>query len=317
MALLLLAPLGLITFVGHLFGWRRWFSFDDEKRRIRGPLGFSLPYEKIKAIHITEANGQLSLCAQRGRFNTVYLPSKLHSKEKGRLLDELGKRFSSEMIRYRKRSVLRVTTLRVLAPLLLYVVVVTFMYYRFPLIRLAPQEKVWEKGQNLWGEQTYTLNGISFSLPGRFQIARQKRDRILLKDELSKMRVWAWMSVDTTSSAVLKFFSYYVMDVKDMYDIQKEFYYARFEVVPLVMKHTALDRLTKEGIHEINAIFDIQQDGLNGFLVRGTRNRIDIADMMLVNKKKPFRINFYIESLEPIDDATLGAIIKSVRSVEQ
>ena len=300
-----LIPLLLIIF--RLFSW---FSFDDQKERVIMPFKQSIAFKKIRTICVAEAAGYLSVCVEtgRGRLQRHLLVDALDLKDKQRLEEELGRRFPVRTVHKKlKKRLLR------LRPILGVIAVISIFYsihfvsmglYRW--VKVIPQKMTlgWEKNLLTEGNR-YNLGAISFSLPGNFELIQEHERRLVFRgiDRNAKLKVALKLDIAIPDRSWL---TKYGTGIRDRYDLLTVAYQARFALAPLALKAEMLKHLDEP------AIYKIQDDGLKGFVVRGTRGKIHIAEIMLVDTEKKHEIDFTLSSLEPIDDETLGAIIASV-----
>ena len=99
--------------------------------------------------------------------------------------------------------------------------------------------------------------------------------------------------------------------MKDRYDLLKAIYNARIGVLFIMMKARELRGLARIKIYEV------EQNGLKGFIVEGRRNKKYVTEMRLILADMGREIDFYYSGSEPIDDRMLGAIIRSIRKTER
>lgn len=289
-----------------------WFYFDDEKQRVVRCFRQNIPYQKITAIYITDVSHWFSVLAKTGpkRSEQTPLLQVLDQGEKGKLEEELRKRFPNKVV-YRKprrfsdwKSILLAMFV---VELVIYVALFVWMDL-YPWTKVVPEKIAWSGVQSLSGtERQHTLGSISFSVPENFEAIRGEKQLLVFRGKHTKAKVKVVLNSDIEVPRFLR----HMMGMRDAYDFYRMTYHARFGIMLLSAKAFVLSHL-----YDVR-IFEIERDGLKGFVVRGTRRGIDIAEIALVDREKGQEIEFTLSSLEPINDETLAAIIQSVRSVEQ
>lgn len=292
-----------------IFRWLEWFYFDDQNQRVVMSFRRSIPYEKIKAVHLTQVAGWLSVFARtgRGRFGKAPLVQVLNAKEKRRLDEELSKRFSDKVVYQKPR---KFSDWKALVPVM--VLIMGIMYGAFfmwldlyPWIQVIPQKKTWRSAEDMsQGEIRYDLGTVSFSVPEDFESIQKEKQFCVFrgKHKKSKLKVVLNSDIQVTERGLRR-----MLGLKDAQDVYEMIFYARFGLAPLMTKAHMLCHL-----YDVR-IYEIEQDGLKGFMVRGMRRGIDIAEIKLVDRRKGQEVDFTLSSMEPIDDEVLGAIIRSVR----
>lgn len=292
-----------------------WFFFDDVNQKIMMSWRHSIPYRKVKAIRITETPTYLSVTVERGWFvGTNPLLQSLDLSGRPKLIEEFGKRFPEEMIRQQKGADWKRVLAGVLVPLILVVWVVGLTLWirnTFPEVRRYPQEREWKLTEDFDHEQEwYGLGGFSFSLPQSFQLVKQEDGFLCLTDSTreTRLRVVVTSSVLKSSGRLSRSLFNYGFGIRDCYDLHKFAYYARFGVLPLFWKAMMLDEYSSEGIYEV------EQNGLKGFLTSGLKDEENVAQLMLVDKERKRKINFYFSSCQQIDEQIFAAIINSIKT---
>lgn len=319
MFLFLTITLGLpvVCILWALIRWSDWFYLDDKKQKVVQILRQSIPYEKIEVVSITQLNGYLSVSVKtgRGRSEQAILVNVLDSKQEPRLKEELAKRFPDK-IAYRKvrRPAKWRPIIFFLALFCVFCAMYAFQFVSldlYPWTQVIPEKKSWESaGSTSKEELRYNLGGISFRLPEGFERIAEHQRTLVFRGTNRRAKLKVAFSSDIsapTKAPLLR----YGAGINDEYDFLNAAYYARFGILFLASKGFLLSNLYEPGVYAI------EQDGLKGFVVRGTRRGIDIAKITLVDREKGQDIKFTLSSLEPIDDETLGAIIGSVRSSNQ
>ena len=294
------------------FGLRLWdwFYFDDEKERVVRCFRQNIPYQKITTIYIIDVSRWFAVLAKTGprRSQQTPLVQVLDQREKRKLEEELRKRFPNKIVHRKPRrfSDWKSILLAVfVVELVIYVALFVWMDL-YPWTKVVPEKIAWSGVQSLSGtERQHTLGSISFSVPENFEAIWGEEQLLVFRGKRTKTKLKVVLNSDIQVSR----FARRIMGMRDTYDAYRMFFYARFEMALLLGKAVLLSHLNDV------RIFEIEQDALKGFVVRGTRRGIDIAETTLVDRENGQEIQFTLSSLEPIDDETLGAIIGSVKRV--
>jgi len=179
----------------YMLSFKNWFRLDDENERIEVPFKQNIPYSNVRAIHITEFDGHISASAQKGKLDRTSLVQNLNPKEKWRLLEELKKRFSEDMLRETRMQQWKMTLGVYIAPILPCLFLLVFTYYmteRFPQVKAMPQKRdltLEFAPSEATDEQV--LDVVSFTLPKGFRVEEEKRRSISFEnvDRKTNLRV--------------------------------------------------------------------------------------------------------------------------------
>jgi hypothetical protein len=170
----------------YMLSSKNWFRLDDQNERIETPLRQSIPYGSLKAIHITEFDGRVSVSVRQGRLDKKPLVQNLKREEKWRLLEELKKRFPEEMLRETKLPQWKTTLGIYIAPIVPCLLLLIFTYYvtnRVPQVTVMPENCSLPMGfSSSQATEPHVLDLISFSLPEGFSIEEEKERSVLSED---------------------------------------------------------------------------------------------------------------------------------------
>ena len=296
------------------FGLRLWdwFYFDDQKERVVRCFRQNIPYQKITTIYMIDVFHWLTVLAKTGprRSQQTPLVQVLDQREKRKLEEELHKRFPNKIVHRKPRRFSDWKSI-LLAMFVVEFVLCAALFVWMDLYqwtKVVPEKITWSKVKSLpeTGRQ-HTLGSISFSVPENFEAIRGEEQLLVFRGKRTKTKLKVVLNSDIQVPRSLR----HMMGMRDAYDFYRMTYYARFGIALLSVKAFVLSHL-----YDVR-IFEIEQDGLKGFVVRGTRRGIDIAEIALVDRENGQEIDFTLSSLEPIDDETLAAIIASVQTAER
>ena len=179
--------LAAVSLPGLLFGYymlsfKNWFRLDDENERIEKPFRQSISYSSVKAIHITEFDSHISVSVQKGKLDRTSLVQNLKPREKWRLIEELNKRFSEEIIKESKMQQWKMTLGVYIAPVLPCLFLLIFTYYmteRYPQVSAMPHTRILAT-EFAFSESTdeYIIDIVSFTLPDGFRVEEEENRTI-------------------------------------------------------------------------------------------------------------------------------------------
>lgn len=308
------APIGfglyVITFSGD------WFRFNDDKKWILMTWRTRIPYGQVKSIQVREVRDHLEVDINRKRkYEGRNLISHLALEEEGRLMSELTHRFPSVEISETKikPSGQKIMALFVLVVLLgcLGALYASFFVYlhTFPGIEVTPEKPLWQPMEKVDGHE-YSLKAFSFFLPQDFGRFAEREEWLVLRHKHKKAKLKVVYNSDISALGKHRLVRY-MMGVRDEHDARTVAYNARFGLVPLALKAFYFHRFHVMRIHEV------EPNGLKGFVIRGRRGSIWMAEIALFDKEKGLGIYFTLSSMEPIGQATLATIVSGVRRVDQ
>ncbi|MEW6618746.1 MAG: hypothetical protein AB1422_05280 [bacterium] len=278
------------------------FSFDDQKREIVRSKGMSIPYEKVKGIYITEVGKLLRVSIkEKGLLKESSLAEALSIEDKQRLMEELDKRFPPEILHERRFFIWRFPA-QTMMLLILFIssIYIFYVYQECPQVRIIPKKRGWEISQPT-KENRYNLRGIAFSLPEGFKFVKAKNGRLFFKNKETGIVVDSGFYKSLPSALSLEL--YYFTGIKESYGLYQAVYYARFGIIPLVLKAIRLSGRKKVEIYEI------EEEVFKGFIMRCLQDKRWVADILLKNKKKGWEINFMISSSKRIEEDDLKTIV--------
>ncbi len=288
------------------------FTLDDEKKKITKILTRGMPYEKIRALYVSETGGTLAVNARTGRLRKISLAAALPVSEKQLLLDELAKRFPEEIIHLKQRSTIK----RIIAMLFLSSLVLSlghlYMYWKFPKPFTMPEIRYLATTQNPSdGGEKQNLGGFSFSVLQDLKPVDAKDKELMFEDEGKKTRVRVsgslFKKVFVDRKGIYEIAFRYTMGMKDMYDFYRVTFSSRFGFVPLLARIAALSDQSDTGVYAV------LHPVLKGFVVQGIRRGRETTHIVLVDKKTGGEINFFISSSGKIEEETLKSFIGTVR----
>jgi hypothetical protein len=312
---LLLLPIAVLFVLGlRAMTDRDWVRFDDERKCIVRVGGVRIPYRYVRSIQVREAPDHLAVDVNRKwRLAGWRLIWHLPLEEKVRLMDELRRRFPSAVIRETKTkrpseafaaAVWLIVTVSCLVGLYL---VSVGNFCTLPGIEVTPEKAVWEPMGKVEGRE-YRLNAFSFFLPDSFERSSGGEDWLVLRQRHGSVKI----NVVYDSDISIPRRDYLVrclFGLKDEYDAYAAVYNARSGVVPLLLKS-----LPPCGFYALR-VYEVETDGLKGFVVRSPRDRLWRARIVLFDREKEAGIRFTFSSAQPVGLVTLVAITTSVRRV--
>ena len=293
-----------------------WFRLDDEKKRIVRTMWTRIPYEQVKSIQVREVRKHLEVDINRKRkFDGRNLVLHLPLEEKGRLVSELEKRFPSVEISETKikpsgQKVMALVMLVVLLGCLGALYPYSFGYlHTFPGIEVTPEKPLWQPMEEVDGHE-YSLKAFSFFLPQDFERFAEGEEWLVLRHKHKKAKLKVVYDSDISIPRKI-YLLRYLMGARDEQDARTVEYNARFGLMPLTLKLFAFPSFLVLRIHEV------EPNGLKGFVIRGRRGEIWMAETALFDKERGLGIYFTLSCMEPIDQATLATIVSGVRRVDQ
>jgi len=300
---LMVAPLGAFL-VSRTDG----FSFDDSSRMMIKATGKRVPYAGIKRVILNETAGLLRVFVKRGTLRTTALISALNRTEKSRLVEELVKRIPGLVIREQANADWK--TLLLTATTLVFVTAGFhgYLYFYHPHVRIVPTKlEGMRSNQSKAGLQSFTSGDFSFSLPSRFRKITTEGDMTFFEDNQQKRTEVKVVSNPIAPSPVRTQLARYVTGIGDYADVLEQAFTARYGIIPLVLKDTAL-----EGMDDLKLLY-VKDGVFKGYITQGSRKGSELSHIMLVDRMDRREINFFMSGPDRPDEQTLWEVISSIK----
>ncbi len=275
------------------------FYFDDQKKEIvkKFPFGIlkSVPYHKIKAIHILKGKEIVMIHAYLTKFNRVPIIT-TDKDDKQALIQEFKNR--SFLIKEKKSLLQLLGILSFLIPFIGAVAFHTYVYQRFPQAAVrAVEYKRDIKKAGRGGLLAYAIDDTKFFLPYRMMFQKATEGALVFEsmDKKEGVVVGRPLSFDS-----LRDYSFLLRlaGIKTEHDFFRAIYRSRIGIVPLILRSCSFSGEIRE-----RKIYEINNDKVKGFLFRGLRKsedgQVQVEQLYLAGEEGRRRIDFTIISSYP------------------
>jgi hypothetical protein len=305
--MVLTLPVALL--IGLVTSSRDGFSFDDEQQRIVRQSGSGLPYAGITQIDIRATSRLLQVRIRQGEQRSATLCHALRAGDRQRLLEELLKRFPRSMVQEKRLTDLR-SLLMVMAMAMLMTAGLHGILYRDdPQLGTVPETMVWDRAARPdQGAPQYTAGSFLFSLPVNFTLRGEGDNALLFEENATRTVVTVMYGPPAETLAPRSALIRHMTGIRDYFDALSAAYHARFGVITLVLKKTAL-----AGLREVR-IIEVSQQSLKGFVTMGQKDGNWIARILLTDREQQAEIHILVTCPTPVERRRLEEIVASVQA---
>jgi hypothetical protein len=291
------------------------FTFDDAGQQFIKGIGRAIPYASVKRIDLNVTGRLLHVGLKQGGLRSAALSSALDSRDKPRLMAELGRRFPGVVLR-EKRQV----DWKSIAIIAAIVVVLTggfqvYVYRNDPGLQAVPQLAVWKAPKKNPKNQQYVLGQFEITMQKRFQLTGRDDTALQFEDRNAKTEVRFIIAPADGMRGLNAVLLRYASGIDGYYDVLKTAYHAKWGVVPLVLKMLALSGFSEVALYEVvqTSSNEGSQVELKGFITQGRKNGQEVVSIVLQDEKKGADIHAFLSAPLRLKEKTVREIAASVR----
>jgi len=288
------------------------FTFDDDAKTIKKPMQTPVPYNAVRSVSLYESSSGITLLAATGGLRKRILVESLARDEKDRMLSELTRRLPDIPIQPGRVSFWKIILGAELGILIVCLLMNGYLYVRYPQVKTIPVISSIESPKLIdYRLKGYSAGSISFRLPRAFEMFASLSDGYIFRhmNKTAKMRV-IYGTYEHVFGSGRKFIEK-VTGLTDVFEFYHMAYYARFGVVPLMLKVMMFDEIEKP------VIVQIEQDAYRGFVLRGMRERQHFAHILVEPKDGGTDVHFIIYNDRAGNEKIIEELLRYIRPLEQ
>lgn len=295
--------------IGLLISWQDGFSFDDEQQQIVRLSGAGIPFASITQIDIRATGWLLQVRIRQGGQRSATLSYALRAGDRQRLREELLKRFPRDMVLEKRLADLSWLSMVMATVVLLTAGLHGILYRNDPQLRVVPQKTAWSStALPTQDGPHYSAGSFLLSLPGNFTLRGEGDNAFLFVEGATRAEVTIMFGPPTETFAPRSGMIRFMTGIQDHFDALSAAYHARFGIITLVLKKTALAGL--QGV----SIFEIQQQSLKGFATVGEKGGNEFASVLLTDMDQRAELNILVTCPTPVERKTLDMILEEIVS---
>ena len=268
-------------------GKLKTLTFDDENKLLIGGSQ-KIPYNHITKVYITDTDGVVNVDIKVSPTRKITIAMGFQREDIPKLITAFSERFPSDTIH--KRSI---PTLRIIMALsLVLIVFLVALHKMHPTFKTTP--KTWQVETTGWKTQkiqTYTIDGISFTLPEGFVQRKRTENKLILESKHPKIGVYVelnpYYDILSESKIPLK-----LLGIKNSYSMLHAVLYEQVGIIPLILKQAWL-----RGVKEV---YSINLPNIKGFifLFLSAKHNYPSAEMILLVEGTDIGFLLYGESIQ-------------------
>lgn len=287
-----------------------WFEFDDVNKMIVKPFRNRIPYNKIRAIVISE-NFKGTTINVKTNWMSPFPIASVSSKDDAEIAEkEFRQRFPPDIIR---REIFSKKRRRILIAIISIVFIIwlsyllQFMYRTEPMEIVTPEKKAWLAVKQPQTGTHYIINGFDFVLPDRFAKVKEEKSWKYFEDNLSKIKVNVSPGVFYNSDIKQRLLFGYLMGIRNDYDFFRLAYTARLGLIPSLNNSHAFKELFDIKLYEID------HGELHGIVLQGMKGNKSVAEIIVADKERG--LHFFLSQpgeIGRINEELLQSIVASL-----